>query len=178
MQVLTAGLVFISWGSYAQRPAQPNFVILLADDLGWQDLKCYDTEAPFSVFETPHIDRLATEGVLFRQAYSPAPTCAPSRVGILSGRHPAKAGKTHVQGGECPKPYRADTFRMMDPYYTGRMELEEITIAEALKPHGYFSGHMGKWHVAVNHNSFPQPVDQGFDWSRSNRGITARRKVG
>ena len=156
---------------HAERPSKPNFVIILADDLGWQDVKRYDIETQ-SVFETPHMDQLATEGILFRQAYSPAPTCAPSRVGILTGKYPARVGKTHVVGGECPKPYRTNTFRMMDPYYTGRMGLEEITIAEELKSHGYFSGHIGKWHVAVNHNSFPQPMDQGFGWTRHNLGIS------
>lgn len=163
------------WGANAQRPEKPNFVVLLADDLGWQDVKCYDNDAPYSVFETPYMDQLASEGVRFTQGYSPAPTCGPSRVGILSGKFPARAGKTHVQGGEAPKPYR-QSFRMMDPYYSGRMELEDVSIAEALKPHGYFSGHMGKWHVAVNHNAFPQPLDQGFDWSRKNLGIS--RKMG
>ncbi|NDV62074.1 sulfatase [Puniceicoccales bacterium CK1056] len=155
----------------AQRPAKPNFVLILADDLGWQDLKCYDTEAPFSVFQTPYIDSLATEGILFRQAYSPAPTCAPSRSGIMSGKFPARVDNTHVVGGECPKPYNLAN-RMMDPYYNARLELEEITIAEELKPNGYFSGHIGKWHMAVSHNSFPQPLDQGFDWTSNSRGVT------
>ncbi len=152
------------------RPAKPNFVMILADDLGWQDVKCYDTEAPYSVFETPHMDALAAEGVRFTQGYAPAPTCGPSRVGILSGKHPARAGKTHVQGGEAPKPYNAN-FRMVEPFYTGRMDLSEITIPEALEAHGYYSGHIGKWHVAVNHNAFPQPKDQGFDWTENDRGI-------
>ncbi|MDF7823569.1 sulfatase-like hydrolase/transferase [Pontiellaceae bacterium B12227] len=157
------------WTVHAQRPAKPNFVILLADDLGWQDVGCYDVDAN-AVYETPYVDQLAAAGIRFMQGYSPTPVCGPSRFGILSGRFPAY-GKTHVQGGECPKPY-TQSFRMMDPYYTGRMELEEITIAEALKPYGYLSGHSGKWHVAVNHNSFPQPVDQGFDFSKHDLGIS------
>ncbi|VGO12506.1 Arylsulfatase [Pontiella desulfatans] len=155
----------------AQRPAKPNFVILLADDLGWQDVGCYDVDAN-AVYETPYMDQLASEGIRFTQGYSPTPVCGPSRYGILSGRFPAR-GKTSVQGGECPKPY-TQSFRMMDPYYTGRMELEEITIAEALRPYGYLSGHSGKWHVAVNHNSFPQPGDQGFDFSEHDLGISRK----
>lgn len=167
----TSVWLMLAAAAFAQRPSQPNFVLILADDLGWQDLKCYDTEAPFSVFQTPHLDALARGGVLFRQAYAPAPVCAPSRVGIMSGKHPARAGKTSVEGGECPKPNSINS-RMMDPYYTARMALEEITIPEALKPHGYFSGHMGKWHMAVGHNAYPNALDQGFDWSRANRGVT------
>ncbi|WP_372684041.1 sulfatase-like hydrolase/transferase, partial [Desulfosarcina sp.] len=62
----------------ADRPAQPNVILLLTDDLGWQDVKCYDIDQP-SPMETPHIDGLAKQGVLFRQAYSPGPVCSPSR---------------------------------------------------------------------------------------------------
>jgi len=167
---ILAGFV-LSAAALADRPERPNFLIILADDLGWQDLKCYDIDEP-SVFETPFIDALAQEGVLFRQAYAPAPTCAPSRSGILSGKYPARVGNTHVVGGVCPKPNHATASRMMDPYYTARLNLNEITIPEALAPYGYFSGHIGKWHVAVSHNSFPQPRDQGFDWTRNSRGIT------
>jgi uncharacterized sulfatase len=169
--ILTAGLLSATV-AIAQRPAQPNFLIILADDLGWQDLKCYDIDAQ-SVFETPYIDQLATEGIRFTQGYSPAPTCAPSRCGIMSGKYPARIDKTHVEGGECPKPYRTDTYRLIEPYYSARLELDEISIPEALAPEGYFSGHIGKWHMAVSHNSFPQPIDQGFDWSRHDRGITS-----
>uniref|UniRef100_UPI00356A0D93 sulfatase n=1 Tax=Pontiella sp. TaxID=2837462 RepID=UPI00356A0D93 len=172
-RVLMIGAALMALSASAQRPAQPNFVILLADDLGWQDVGCYDVDGN-AVYETPYMDQLAASGVRFMQGYSPTPVCGPSRYGILSGRFPAY-GKTHVQGGECPKPY-TQSFRMMDPYYTGRMELDEITIAEALKPYGYLSGHSGKWHVAVNHNSFPQPTDQGFDFSKHDLGIS--RKVG
>ena len=75
-----------------ERPAKPNVVLILTDDLGWQDVKCYDIDAP-SPMETPHIDALAKQGVLFWQGYSPAPTCAPSRCAIMSGVHPARAQK-------------------------------------------------------------------------------------
>lgn len=155
----------------ADRPAKPNFLIILADDLGWQDLKCYDIDAP-SVFETPYIDQLATEGILFKQAYSPAPTCAPSRCGIMSGKYPARLNKTHVEGGTVPKPINKTGSRMMDPYYSARLDLDEITIPEELNPSGYFSGHVGKWHLSVSHNSYPQPEDQGFEWTRHSRGVT------
>ena len=83
------------------RPSKPNIILLLADDLGWQDVKCYDIDRP-SPMETPNIDALAKKGVLFWQAYSPAPTCAPSRAAILSGDHPARAQMTHVSGGKPP----------------------------------------------------------------------------
>jgi uncharacterized sulfatase len=76
----------------------PNIVLMLVDDLGWQDVKCYDIDAP-SPMETPNLDALAARGVLFRNGYSAAPTCSPSRCAIMSGNHPARAQKTHVVGG-------------------------------------------------------------------------------
>ena len=81
--------------SRAQNTERPNVVIILTDDLGWQDVGCYDIDEP-SPMETPNIDALARRGVLFRQGYSPAPTCAPTRIAIMSGRHPAVLQKTHV----------------------------------------------------------------------------------
>ena len=150
---------------------QPNVVILLADDLGWQDVMCYDIDAP-APYETPNIDALAKEGTMFWQAYSPAPTCAPSRCAIMSGNHPARAQKTHVVGGAPPKPHSPSS-RMMSPWYSGRMPADEMTLAKALKTNNYTTGHSGKWHMAISHNAFPQPTDVGFDYTRSDRGVAS-----
>ncbi|NNJ25428.1 sulfatase [Alienimonas chondri] len=160
--------------SGAEEAPRPNVVLILVDDLGWQDVGCYDVDEPCP-FETPNIDRLASRGTLFRQAYSPAPTCAPSRAAILSGTHPARAQKTHVVGGAPPAPHVAAS-PLISPWYSGRMPLSDVTIAEALKPHGYTTGHVGKWHVAINHNAFPQPADQGFDFTRADRGATVPQR--
>jgi arylsulfatase A-like enzyme len=154
------------------RPKKPNIVLILADDLGWQDVACYDIDEP-SPMETPHIDSLAQKGVQFWQGYSPAPTCAPTRCAILSGRHPAVLQKTHVVGGNPPTPYNQTAHPIMDPWFSGRMKLEEVTIAEALGANGYVSGHTGKWHTAIDHNAFPQPQDQGFDFTRNHLGASA-----
>jgi len=150
------------------RPEKPNVILLLTDDLGWQDVKCYDIDEP-SPMETPNIDALATKGVMFWQAYSPAPTCAPSRCAIISGNHPARAQKTHVVGGAPPRPLSKNS-RMMDPWYSGRMPADEFTIARALSQNGYTTGHSGKWHIAIDHNAFPQPKDVGFDHTWADRG--------
>ena len=155
------------------RPGRPNVVLLLADDLGWQDVACYDIDES-SPMETPNIDVLAKKGVLFRQGYSPAPTCAPTRCAIMSGRHPAVAQKTHVVGGNPPTPYNKTAHPVMDPWYSGRMKLSEVTIAEALRGNGYVTGHTGKWHMAIDHNAFPQPKDQGFDFTRRDLGESRR----
>ncbi len=155
----------------APRPVKPNIVLVLADDLGWQDVKCYDIDAPCPM-ETPHIDALATRGVKFWQAYSPAPTCAPTRCAILSGIHPARAQKTHVVGGAPPAPQHLRAWSMMSPWFSGRMPEDTFTLARAVKAAGYVTGHAGKWHIAISHNAFPQPKDVGFDWTRSARGAT------
>ena len=162
---------YCAWGA-VERP-RPNVVLLLTDDLGWQDVKCYDIDEP-SPMETPNIDRLAKKGVMFWQAYSPAPTCAPSRCAIMSGDHPARAQKTHVVGGGPPTPYNKTAHRMMPPWYSGRMPVETYSLAEALRDNGYTTGHCGKWHMAINHNAYPQPEDQGFGWTRHNLGITKK----
>ena len=154
---------------------RPNVVLILADDLGWQDVGCYDIDEP-TPMETPNIDALAKKGVLFRQGYSPAPTCAPTRIAIMSGRHPAVLQKTHVVGGNPPTPYNKTAHPIMDPWYSGRMKLSEITIAEALKTNGYKTGHSGKWHMAIDHNAFPQPEDQGFDFTRHDLGESRAMK--
>lgn len=156
------------------RPAKPNVVLILTDDLGWQDVKCYDIDNP-SPTETPNLDALAQRGVMFWQAYSPAPTCAPSRCAILSGNHPARAQKTHVVGG-APPHARGRAARMMDPWYSGRMPADEMTLARALAANGYTTGHVGKWHVAISHHAFPQPKDVGFDFTRSSRGAHSGMK--
>ena len=166
---------FVLCAQADERPSKPNIVLILTDDLGWQDVKCYDVDEP-SVMETPNIDLLAKKGVLFRQAYSPAPTCAPSRCAIMSGNHPARAQKTHVVGGAPPTPNHKFAWTMIAPWYSGRMPADERTIARVLQANGYTTGHSGKWHMAIDHKAFPQPEDQGFDWTRSSRGARSAMK--
>jgi len=154
------------------RPSKPNVVLLLADDLGWQDLKCYDIGEP-SPYESPNIDAFARRGVLFREAYSPAPTCSPSRCAILAGKHPARLQKTHVVGGAPPVP-GGPYDRIITPWYSGRLRVEETTIAEALQKNGYRTGHSGKWHIAIDHYAYPQPEDHGFDVTFHGRGANTK----
>ncbi len=156
----------------AERPAKPNVILILTDDLGWQDVGCYDIDEP-TPMETPHIDALASKGVQFLQGYSPAPTCAPTRCAIMSGDHPARAQKTHVVGGHPPVAYHP-SHNMMPPWYSGRMPETTVTLPKLLQKNGYVTGHCGKWHMALDHHSFPQPMDQGFDWTRSNLGTTKK----
>ena len=176
--VFLMACMFFPFGAQAAeegRPARPNIVLILADDLGWQDVKCYDIDKA-SPMETPNIDALAKRGVMFWQGYSPAPTCAPSRCAIMSGNHPARAQKTHVVGGGPPVPYNKDGSRMISPWYSGRMPAGETTLPLVLEENGYLTGHCGKWHMAIDHKAFPQPEDQGFGWTRSNLGVSKLMK--
>ena len=173
--ILFLSLLSLNLLAFADRPSQPNVILILTDDLGWQDVKCYDIDEP-SPMETPNLDRLAQKGVKFWQAYSPAPTCAPTRCAIMSGNHPARAQKTHVVGGAPPAAYNAKNFRMMPPWYSGRMPEGEVTLARVLQNNGYETGHCGKWHMAIDHHAYPQPEDQGFDWTRHNLGTTKRMR--
>jgi arylsulfatase A-like enzyme len=154
----------------AHAAPQPNIILMLADDLGWQDVKCYDIDAP-SPMETPNIDALAKRGILFRHAYSPAPSCTPSRCAIMSGNHPARAQTTHVSGGRPPG--ASANQRMITPWFSARMPANEQTVARVLRENGYATGHTGKWHMASSHFGFPGPLDQGFDFT-SLKGAGAR----
>ena len=148
----------------ADRPEKPNVLFMLIDDLGWQDVVCYDVDEP-SPYETPNMDKLSRKGVMFLNGYSPSPVCSPSRGAILSGKHPARTMNTTVASGKPPAPFHRRGNSFIAPWCRGGMDPKEYTITEALKDNGYTTGHVGKWHVAINHHAFPQPVDQGFDFS-------------
>lgn len=153
---------------------KPNVLLVLIDDLGWQDVKCYDIDEP-SPMETPNIDKLAKKGVMFWQGYSPAPVCAPSRAAILTGEHPARNGMTSVSGGNPP--YAAGPGAThISPFNTSRISVDQYTLAEAMKANGYVTGHSGKWHVSQHHYDYPNPYHHGFDESTHDRGVQSYMK--
>jgi arylsulfatase A-like enzyme len=157
----------------AQDLIKPNIIIFYADDLGWQDTQLND-EGAIVPWETPNMISLAADGANFTQAYSPAPTCAPSRSAMMSGHHTTQTKMTHVAGGQIPTvDSKNSRNKMIHPYYPGRLNVEETTIAEALSTQGYKSGHVGKWHMAASHNTFPEATDQGFDFQFTGRGIAS-----
>jgi uncharacterized sulfatase len=125
-------------------PANLNVVIIYADDLGWGDLGCYGHPK----FKTPQIDRLAAEGARLTSFYSPCPYCAPSRAGLLTGRYPFRNG---MFGNPAPDAGINDL----------GLPQSEITLAEALKPAGYATACIGKWHLG--HQPEFYPTRQGFD---------------
>ena len=147
----------------------PNVIVFLVDDMGWTDVGCYGSE----YYETPNVDRLAAEGMRFTQGYAACAVCSPSRAALQTGRHPARLGVTdwihhssrhakecaqtgvHVDGYEP-----AGKRKLLTPLNRPWLELEETTIAELLKPLGYRSAHVGKWHLGPK-GWFPE--DQGYD---------------
>lgn len=146
---------------------RPNIVHIMVDDLGWQDIASHKLDGK-PVYETPHLDRLTREGRRFTQAYSPAPSCAPSRAAFLRGQHPVHTGVYHVTGGRVPRPWHAKSKRIC-PYYRYGLPREEPTIPEVLKEAGYVTGHVGKWHAGGKSAGYPFPLDQGFDFGFTER---------
>lgn len=140
---------------------QPNIIIFYVDDLGWQDVQLNDVDAPCP-YETPNIVKLAESGMNFTQGYSPAPSCSPSRAGIITGQHPAKIGLTHVHLGALETGRKSEL--LVAPYLQGPLDLNLLTIADAMKANGYRTGHSGKWHVGLNAASY------GFDVVNQDRG--------
>jgi arylsulfatase A-like enzyme len=134
----------------------PNIVFILIDDLGWKDLQCYGSD----FYETPNIDKLRSEGMMFTDAYSGAPVCSPSRASILTGKNPAHLQFTgHITRiGRHRYPEHG---RIIPPDDKMHVELDEIMIPEALKDLGYASISIGKWHVGDEEKYFP--TNQGFD---------------
>ncbi len=144
---------------------KPNIIIFYADDLGWQDVQLNDLDEPCA-WDTPNIAALAKDAINFTNAYSPAPTCAPSRSALLSGLHPAKTGITNVSGGSIPKVDRGSKY--ISPYFPEGLMPENFTIAEALKMNGYRTGHVGKWHAGAM--GIQKSTNQGFDFAHESRG--------
>lgn len=139
-------LSLLSAGAVAA-PVRPNVVVILVDDMGFADLGCFGSEIP-----TPHIDQLASRGVRFTQFYNTA-RCSPSRAALMTGLYPHQCGMGHLD----------NTVRPDDPGYTGRLSDDSVTIAEALKPAGYFTAMVGKWHLGQQHGT--SPWARGFDRS-------------
>lgn len=136
----------------------PNVVLFLVDDLGWADLGCYGNK----FHETPHIDRLARQGMRFTDAYAACPVCSPTRASLLTGRYPATLKLTDFIPGHW-RPWA----RLVVPEFNQQLPHEEVTFAEVLGQGGYVSGAFGKWHLGARSH---YPDTQGFDEFLVTRG--------
>ncbi|MEM7232871.1 MAG: sulfatase-like hydrolase/transferase, partial [Planctomycetota bacterium] len=141
-------LLFVVASSSFAAETRPNIVFILADDLGWAELGCYGNE--FN--ETPHIDRLAREGLRHTQAYAAAPVCSPYRAALITGKYPVRVG----------------ILDYLRPNSNAGLAAKHGSVATELKKAGYVTGMIGKWHLSGYryHGSTHEvrPTDRGFDW--------------
>jgi len=137
----------LSQGPVGKTPkSKPNIIFVLADDLGWAELGCYGNK--FN--ETPNLDKMARQGMMFTDAYAAAPVCSPTRAALMTGQYPARVGMTNY----------------LQPDSTNHLSTNHITIAEMLKGAGYATGIIGKWHLtgyATAGVKESPPSRHGFD---------------
>ena len=152
----------------------PNIILIVADDLGYNDISTFGG----GIIQTPGVDRLASEGVVFNQSYSGASTCAPSRAMMMTGRYPTRTGfeftptpsgmssmlsliGATIDNNLPPSFYDQSMEENHPPYERKGLLPEEVTIAETLKQRGYYTAHIGKWHLGRENGM--APYQQGFD---------------
>ncbi|QEG38235.1 sulfatase [Roseimaritima ulvae] len=158
-------LTLLASSALAAETDQPNIVFILADDLAWSDLHCYGHR----YHHTPHLDRLAAEGLRFTAGYSPAPICSAARASILTGKTVARLGFEFVTKNTPGRQSLDTAVPLLAPELTLNLPTAEVTIAERLAGLGYQTAFFGKWHVSQHfqrrylawHPDFG-PQQQGF----------------
>ena len=159
-----------------ERP--PNIILILADDLGYNDISTFGGGIAGGRLQTPNIDQLAADGAIFEQAYAGNATCAPSRAMIMTGRYPTRTGfeftptptgmgpavsliMNSMDSGLPPAYFNQAEAEAALPYQSQGLPTSEVTIAEVLKQRGYYTAHIGKWHLGRGEGFTPN--EQGFD---------------
>ncbi len=150
-------------GAFAQshNPSKkkPNIIFILVDDMGWKDIGANGS----TFYETPNIDKLASQGMRFTDAYASSTVCSPSRSSIMTGQYPVHTGITDwivgMQNTQGPKP----TQKLLPPEFTFNLPDSAVTIAQALNDHGYTTFYAGKWHLGIDSTSWP--LAKGFDYN-------------
>jgi len=164
-KLILCTLIFLSFSAFSQEKKEFNILLIHVDDLGATDLGVFGSD----FYDTPNINRLASEGMIFTQSYSAAAICSPSRAALMTGKYPARTGITDwirakFQGGSglaLPADLEENEGKpLKTPKNQGYLPLEELTLAERLKAHGFSTIHVGKWHLGEEGN---HPEDQGFD---------------
>jgi len=152
--LLAVGLFLLTAGHAltAGEPAnRPNVIVILADDLGWTDLACYDSD----LHETPHLDRLAKNGMRFTQSDSACTVCSPTRAALMTGKYPARLRITDWIPGLMP-----DNPKLLVPIWTKHLPTTETTLARLFRSMGYITALIGKWHLGGEDY---YPHKHGFD---------------
>jgi arylsulfatase A len=160
MLILGALLAFAPLVSAQEPTRPPNMVVFLIDDLGWTDLGCYGSD----LYQTPHIDRLAQEGLRFSNGYSACTVCSPTRAALLTGKYPARLHVTDWIPG-----HKRAGAKLAIPDWTQYLPGTEVTLAAALRQAGYATATIGTWHLGMLPES--TPTAHGFD--RNVAGYTA-----
>ena len=155
-------LLSISCFAFAQNK-RPNFVFILADDLGIMDMSVEGS----TLHETPHIDSIANEGMRFTEGYSTCQVCSPSRASIMTGKYPVNHGITDYIGSAVGLAWKRND-KVLPPEYKRHLGHEETTLAEALLAGGYKTFFAGKWHLG---DKGSHPEDHGF---QINKGAHAQ----
>ena len=137
--------------------AKPNVLFILADDLGWRDL----SNEGSTFYESPHIDRIAKQGMKFTRGYAACQVCSPSRAAIMTGKALARVKITDYIGAPGGTQWKRNT-KLLPAQYQRHLAHEEINLAEAFKAAGYVTFFAGKWHLG-DKGSFPE--DHGFDFN-------------
>ena len=143
--------------------SRPNIILILADDMGYNDISLHNGGAADGSLQTPHIDSLADSGIWFSRGYAANATCAPSRASIMTGKYSTRfgfeftpvpdAGRTVlnwlIEEDDSTLRGRIDkeVSSILPPFMEQGMPTEQITIAEILKDEGYYTAHIGKWHL-------------------------------
>ncbi len=149
MPLLLLLLSLLAFLAPAPAADKPNVIIILADDLGYGDLGCYG----HPTIRTPHLDRMAREGMRFTDFYVGAEVCTPSRAALMTGRYPIRSGMAHNQ------------FRVLRRESTGHLPDDEVTLPQLLKAQGYATGMVGKWHLGNwMNNPDGHPMKHGFEY--------------
>lgn len=155
--VVVAAVGLFTWiglpAAAAESSARPNFIFILADDLGWGDLGCYGHRQ----LKTPNLDRLAKQGIQFTQFYVNGSVCSPSRCAFMTGQYPARH-KIHGHYAEHTQNAARGMSNWLDP--------KVPSIAALLRQAGYATAHFGKWHLG-NGEGAPPPTEYGFDECRT-----------
>ncbi|WP_340112086.1 sulfatase [Maribellus mangrovi] len=151
-------VLFSSCNSEKTEPARPNVLFILADDFGYHDMSIMGSQ----YYETPNIDRIASEGMIFTDGYAACQVCSPSRASILSGKFTARHGITDWIGAPTGENWRklGRSNQLLPPEYEHALNKDYITLPEAMKEAGYRTFFAGKWHLGGK-GSWPE--DHGFD---------------
>ena len=136
---------------------KPNIIFILLDDFGYTDLGCYGSK----FYETPNIDRLASQSIKFTDAYAACPVCSPTRASIMTGRYPVNTGITDWIPGRQASNSGSPTDKLIALPFKLELALDEVTIAEVLQKNGYRTMISGKWHLGETPEYWPE--NQGFD---------------